>query len=141
MNFGIVYHNRIQEMDDPKQNFSSLNQGSLYTLELLAARGTMQPNGSISNSVYVNPFDPGPKKKSQISTPRHRRNLRMSSRSRSNDLSNLSLVSKGTSMDNLELNNKLRKSRKNQVNIPKVKGCFGTFYLMTNYSTITEFIV
>ena len=58
----------------------------------------------------------------------------MSSRSRSNDLSNLSLVSKGTSMDNLELNNKLRKSRKNQVYKPQVKGCFETFYLMISYS-------
>ena len=56
----------------------------------------------------------------------------MSSRSRSNDLSNLSLVTKGTSMDNLELNNKLRKSRKNQVYIPEVKGYFDTFYLMVS---------
>ena len=35
------------------------SQGSLAGLELLAAQGSMAANGSINNSVYVNPFDPG----------------------------------------------------------------------------------
>jgi hypothetical protein len=35
------------------------SQGSLAGLEALAAQGSMAPNGSINNSVYVNPFDPG----------------------------------------------------------------------------------
>jgi hypothetical protein len=35
------------------------SQGSLAGLEALAAQGSMAANGSINNSVYVNPFDPG----------------------------------------------------------------------------------
>ena len=84
------------------------SQGSLAGLELLAARGSMRPNGSMNNSVYVNPFDPTTKRKAIGRTikgsPKH--HMKMSSRSRSNDLSELDLSSKGYSLDNLEQKNK-----------------------------------
>ena len=95
------------------------SQGSLAGLELLAARGSMRPNGSMNNSVYVNPFDPTTKRKAIGRTikgsPKH--HMKMSSRSRSNDLSELDLSSKGYSLDNLEQKNKKKRnnSRKSQV--------------------------
>ena len=57
------------------------SQGSLANIELLAAQGSMGPNGSINNSVYVNPFEPG-----RDGRRRQERRKRMSSRSRSTDL-------------------------------------------------------
>ena len=87
--------------------------GSLFTLELLAARGSMRPNGSFSNSVYVNPFDPGSKRRapSQSSSPQHHRKLHLSSRSRSNDLSDLDL----STLDFLEQQKRARKHRRTKV--------------------------
>ena len=110
------------------------SQGSLAGLELLAARGSMRPNGSINNSVYVNPFDPATKRKAIGRTvkgsPKHR--MKLSSRSRSNDLSELDLSSKGNSLDNLEHQNKRNKSRKSQV---IYVSCIVTF----NYSSFIFF--
>ena len=85
------------------------SQGSLAGLELLAMRGSMRPNGSISNSVYVNPFNPSPR--NARGHNKHRQNL--ASRSRSNDLG--SDLDFGSSVDNLELHHRFRKSRQQQV--------------------------
>merc|ERR550532_18097 len=69
------------------------SQGSLANIELLAAQGSMGPNGSINNSVYVNPFEPGRDgRRRQVfreSPGSPRRRKRMSSRSRSTDLAEL----------------------------------------------------
>ena len=69
------------------------SQGSLANIELLAAQGSMGPNGSINNSVYVNPFEPGRDgRRRQVfrespGSPRSRK--RISGRSRSTDLAEL----------------------------------------------------
>ena len=89
------------------------SQGSLAGLELLAMRGSMRPNGSISNSVYVNPFNPSPR--NARGHKKHRQKL--ASRSRSNDLG--SDLDFGSSVDNLELHNRFRKSRQQQVWLSK----------------------
>lgn len=86
------------------------SQGSLAGLELLAMRGSMRPNGSISNSVYVNPFNPLSRNTSR-GHKKHRQKL--ASRSRSNDLG--SDLEFGSSVDNLELHHRFRKSRQHQV--------------------------
>jgi len=69
------------------------SQGSLANIELLAAQGSMGPNGSINNSVYVNPFEPGRDgRRRQVfreSPGSPRRRKRMSGRSRSTDLAEL----------------------------------------------------
>lgn len=85
------------------------SQGSLAGLELLAMRGSMRPNGSISNSVYVNPFNPSPR--NARGHKKHRQKL--ASRSRSNDLG--SDLDFGSSVDNLELHHRFRKSRQQQL--------------------------
>ena len=85
------------------------SQGSLAGLELLAMRGSMRPNGSISNSVYVNPFNPSPR--TNRSHKKHQKKL--ASRSRSNDLG--SDLEFGSSLDNLELHHRFRKSRQHKV--------------------------
>lgn len=86
------------------------SQGSLAGLELLAMRGSMRPNGSISNSVYVNPFNPLSRNTSR-GHKKHRQKL--ASRSRSNDLG--SDLEFGSSVDNLELHHRFRKSRQHQL--------------------------
>lgn len=83
------------------------SQGSLAGLELLAAQGSMGPNGSINNSVYVNPFDPSREgrgfgegggernsKKAVTLSPRGspQRRVRIAARSRSSDLADLDLM-------------------------------------------------
>ena len=85
------------------------SQGSLAGLELLAMRGSMRPNGSISNSVYVNPFNPS--LRTNRSHKKHQQKL--ASRSRSNDLG--SDLEFGSSLDNLELHHRFRKSRQQKV--------------------------
>ena len=78
------------------------SQGSLANIELLAAQGSMGPNGSINNSVYVNPFEPGRDggrrrqvyRESPGGSPRRRK--RLSSRSRSTDLAHLDSGSRET---------------------------------------------
>jgi len=106
------------------------SQGSLAGLELLAARGSMRPNGSmVSNSVYVNPFDPSPRKsggRRPRSSPKHR-GLKLTSRSQSNDLG--SDLEFGSSLDNLELHNRFRKSRQQQLQSVTRSGSLGLVQL------------
>ena len=60
--------------------------GSLSQLDRLAALGTMGPAGSITSSVYINPFHPPPSRSSQDSLASPRRRVKMSARSTSNEL-------------------------------------------------------
>ena len=71
----------------------------------------MRPNGSISNSVYVNPFNPSPR--SNRGHKKHQQKL--ASRSRSNDLG--SDLEFGSSLDNLELHHRFKKSRQHKVGL------------------------
>jgi hypothetical protein len=99
------------------------SQGSLAGLELLAAQGSMAPNGSINNSVYVNPFDPsrdnrrGERNPHKAVTPSPRgspqRRVRIAARSRSSDLADLDLMDRETSMDDVPP--KHRRARISQV--------------------------
>ena len=66
------------------------NPGSLTGLERLAALGTMGPAGSITSQLYINPFQPQPVRSSQDSLTSPRRRVKMSARSRSNELSDWS---------------------------------------------------
>jgi hypothetical protein len=100
---------------DSSDTFLSCNthpfpsQGSLAGLELLAAQGSMGPNGSINNTVYVNPFDPsresrrGERGSSKAVTPSPRgspqRRVRIAARSRSSDLADLDLIDRETCLD------------------------------------------
>ena len=67
------------------------SQGSLAGLELLAMQGSMGPAGSINNSVYVNPFDPG-------RDGRRRRGV-ASRRSRSTELAELETADREVDME------------------------------------------
>ena len=94
------------------------SQGSLAGLELLAMRGSMRPNGSISNSVYVNPFNPSPR--TNRGHKKHHQQ-KLASRSRSNDLG--SDLEFGSSLDNLELHHRFKKSRQHKVVLYQQKIC------------------
>lgn len=122
---------------DSSDTFLSCNthpfpsQGSLAGLELLAAQGSMAPNGSINNSVYVNPFDPSRETRraernpNKAVTPSPRgspqRRVRIAARSRSSDLADLDLMDRETSMDDVPP--KHRRAR-----ISQVKGVRGLLH-------------
>ena len=76
------------------------SQGSLANMELLAAQGSMGPNGWINNSVYVNPFEPGRDgRRRQLfreSPQSPRRRKRLSVRSRSTDLAEFEATTQET---------------------------------------------
>ena len=76
------------------------SQGSLANMELLAAQGSMGPNGWINNSVYVNPFEPGRDgRRRQLfreSPGSPRRRKRLSVRSRSTDLAEFEATTQET---------------------------------------------
>lgn len=96
---------------DSSDTFLSCNthpfpsQGSLVGLEALAAQGSMAPNGSINNSVYVNPFDPhrDQRRRRKAVTPSPKgspqRRVRIAARSRSSDLCDLDLMDRETSVN------------------------------------------
>jgi hypothetical protein len=89
LNHPLAYtHTRSTDFGslDSSDTFLSCNthpfpsQGSLAGLEALAAQGSMAPNGSINNTLYVNPFDPtksggnvAPRVGGGIPGPDHRR--------------------------------------------------------------------
>ena len=98
------------------------SQGSLANIELLAAQGSMGPNGSINNSVYVNPFEPGRDggRRRQVfrespGSPKRRRK-RMNGRSRSTDLAELDGGTRETCLREGR-GPKHKRPRGNQVNI------------------------
>ena len=100
------------------------SQGSLAGLEALAAQGSMAPNGSINNCVYVNPFDPGRGgdrrrgRHNKAVTPSPKgspvRRVRIAARSRSSDLCDLDLMDQETCMEDLGAP-KHRRARVSQV--------------------------
>ena len=105
--------------------------GSLCGLDRLAALGTMGPAGSITSSVYINPFQPQPSGSSQDSLASPRRRVKMSARSRSNELSEWG--GGGGGSGDLR-DHKQRKPRTSQVcsraQLP--------FYLFVFYSSVAE---
>lgn len=113
---------------DSSDTFLSCNthpfpsQGSLAGLEALAAQGSMAPNGSINNCVYVNPFDPGRDRgrgggKAVTPSPRGspQRRVRIAARSRSSDLCDFDLMDRETCMDDVAP--KHRRARISQVRV------------------------
>ena len=117
------YGNRLQATGDfgsldSSDTFLSCNthpfpsQGSLAGLEALAAQGSMAPNGSINNSLYVNPFDPARDRKKAVTLSPQRR-VRIAARSRSSDMCDLDLMERETSMEDVPP--KHRRARVSQV--------------------------
>lgn len=88
---------------DSSDTFLSCNthpfpsQGSLAGLEALAAQGSMAPNGSINNTLYVNPFDPGKGGIRRGSNAYHNRQPKSGSNHISNNNNNNGSVSNGNS--------------------------------------------
>ena len=77
--YGLGLASLGHSLDSSEPSYPS--PGSLSGLDRLAALGTMGPAGSITSSVYINPFHPAP----SLASPRRR--LNMSARSRSHELS------------------------------------------------------
>lgn len=76
------------DFSDGSQGQPYPSPGSLCGLDRLAALGSMGPAGSITSSVYINPFQPAhPVRASQDSLASPRRRVKMSARSRSHELS------------------------------------------------------
>ena len=113
---------------DSSDTFLSCNthpfpsQGSLAGLEALAAQGSMAPNGSINNCVYVNPFDPARRRGNNAVTPSPKgspaRRVRIAARSRSSDLCDLDIMDRETSTEGCPP--KHRRTRMSQVELRMV---------------------
>ena len=118
------------------------SQGSLANMELLAAQGSMGPNGWINNSVYVNPFEPGRDgRRRQLfreSPQSPRRRKRLSTRSRSTDLAEFEATSQETCLREGR-GPKHKRPRGYQVNNPMTCHAMTYFWLIRQNSGQNSF--
>lgn len=155
---------------DSSDTFLSCNthpfpsQGSLAGLEALAAQGSMAPNGSINNCVYVNPFDPArrrnggngnggggnsanasgaPVTPSPKGSPARR--VRIAARSRSSDLCDLDVMDRETWTETAGWPPKHRRMRMSQVEsanflyiLVLMPGRYSGYRVIQNYCTISD---